>query len=163
MQIDIASEQRRSSILFLFFVVFVINNNNNNAPGRTHTHTVARRALRHLGGHCDATPSLLHIWAEARRALAQQQKQRPRVKRRITLTFPRGTFFRLAFGTFGPTNQACCDFLSSLRHLLVLVSDDPWVTSFRFQRLSVAIQCFNLVCICHSFGSLLFFDQPRHT
>jgi len=75
------------------------------------------------------------------------------------------TFFPLAFETFGPINQACCDFLSSLDHRLFMVSDDPRETSFLFQRLSVAIQRFNSVFSCHSFGSLpaQFFDQPRHT
>jgi len=92
------------------------------------------------------TPSLHHIWAKARRALAQQQKQRPLVKGRNTLTFQRAIpFFRQAFETFGPINNACCDFFSSLghRHRLFLVSDDPRETSFIFQRLSAAIQIFN--------------------
>jgi hypothetical protein len=74
-------------------------------------------------------------------------------------------FFPLAFETFGPINQKGCDFLSSLGHRLFLVSDDPRETSFLFQRLSVAIQRFNSVCFCHSFGNLpaQFLDQSRHT
>jgi hypothetical protein len=74
-------------------------------------------------------------------------------------------FVPLAFETFGPINQACTDFLSSLGHRLSLVSDDPRETSFLFQRLSVSIQRFNAVCFCNSFGNLpaQFFDQPRRT
>jgi len=74
-------------------------------------------------------------------------------------------FIPLAFETFGPINQAGCDFLSSLGHRLSLVSDDPRESSFLFQRLSVAIQRFNSVCFCNSFGNLpaQFLDQPRHT
>ena len=72
-------------------------------------------------------------------------------------------FFPLAFETFGPINQAGCDFLSSLGHRLSLVTDDPRESSFLFQRLSVSIQRFNSVCFCNSFGNLpaQFFDQPR--
>ena len=74
-------------------------------------------------------------------------------------------FFPLAFETFGPINQAGCEFLSSLGHRLSLVSDDPRETSFLFQRLSVSIQRFNSVCFCNSFGNppAQFFYQPGHT
>ena len=72
-------------------------------------------------------------------------------------------FFPLAFETFGPINQAGCDFLSMLGNRLSLVSDDPRESSFLFQRLSVSIQRFNSICFCNSFGNLpaQFFDQPR--
>ena len=72
-------------------------------------------------------------------------------------------FFPLAFETFGPINQAGCEFLSALGHHHSLVSDDPRESSFLFQRLSVSIQRFNSVCFCNSFGNLpaQFFDQPR--
>jgi hypothetical protein len=64
-------------------------------------------------------------------------------------------FFPLAFETFGPINQAGCEFLSSLGHRLSLVlDDDPRETSFLFQRLSVSIQRFNSVCFNNSFGNL---------
>ena len=74
-------------------------------------------------------------------------------------------FFPLAFETFGPINQAGCDFLSTLGHRLSLVSEDPRESAFLFQRLSVAIQRFNSVCFSYSFGSLppQFPDHPRHT
>jgi hypothetical protein len=74
-------------------------------------------------------------------------------------------FFPLAFETFGPINQVGSDFLSALGHRLSLISDDPRESSFLFQRLSVAIQRFNSVCFCNSFGNLpaQFFDQPRRT
>jgi hypothetical protein len=70
-------------------------------------------------------------------------------------------FVPLAFETFGPINQADCDFLSSLGHRLSLV----WESSFLYQRLSVAVQRFNSVRFCNSFGNLpaQFFDQPRRT
>jgi hypothetical protein len=63
-------------------------------------------------------------------------------------------FFPLAFETLGPINQRGCDFLSSLGQRLSLVSDDPRESSFLFQRLSIAIQRFNSVCFCNSFGNL---------
>jgi len=133
---------------------------------RTHTHTVARRALCHLHGtSLWMTPSLFHIWAEARRVLAQQQKQRPHAYTgEILWHFQELPFFTSDIRNFRPINQACCDFLSTLGHRLFLVLDDPRETSFPFQRLSVAIQRFNSVCFCHSLGSLpaQFFDQLRH-
>jgi hypothetical protein len=61
-------------------------------------------------------------------------------------------FVPLAFETFGPINQAGCDFISSLGHRLSLVSDNPRESSFLFQRLSIAIKRFNSVCFCNSFG-----------
>jgi hypothetical protein len=71
-------------------------------------------------------------------------------------------FFSLAFETFGPINQVGSDFLSALGHRLSLISDDKRESSFLFQRLYVAIQRFNFVCFCNSFGNLpaQLFDQP---
>jgi len=89
------------------------------APGRTHTHTVARRALRQAGSSLLPTPSLLHMWAEARRALAQQQKQRPRVKRKSALIFPRATFFPSGIRNFRPYQSSMLwfPFISGLSFL----------------------------------------------
>jgi len=107
-----------------------------------------------------------HVWAEARRALAQQQQQRSHVKRRNTLTFPRATLFSLAFETFSPINQACCNFLSSLGHRLFLVSDDPRETSFLFQRQFCSNSALQFSLRLPLFRERLpaqFFDQPRRT
>jgi hypothetical protein len=60
------------------------------------------------------------------------------------------SFVPLAFETFGPINQAGCNFLSSLGHRLSLVLDDPRGSSLLFQCLSITIQRFNSVCAAHS-------------
>ena len=75
------------------------------------------------------------------------------------------SFFPLAVETFEPINQASHDFISPLGHQLSLVSDDPRESPFLFQRLSVAIQRFNSVYFCNSFGNLpaQIFYQPRRT
>jgi hypothetical protein len=49
-------------------------------------------------------------------------------------------FVPLAFATFGPINQAGCDFLSSLGHYLSLVSDDPR------ENLPFSFNAFPLLC-----------------
>lgn len=60
-------------------------------------------------------------------------------------------FFPLALETMGPINQAGQEFVSDLGHRITLVTEDPRETAFLFQRLSVAIQRFNAVCLANSF------------
>ena len=74
-------------------------------------------------------------------------------------------FFPIAFETIGPINQVGSKFISALGQRLTRITDDPRESSFLFQRLSVAVQCFNGVCFTNSFGNMhdQFFDLPRHT
>jgi len=133
------------------------------APGRTHTHTVARRALRHLGRH----------YGRRRRCFNCEQKRVVRwLSSRSSGDAWRGEilwhFQELAFPLWYSKLSALSikhTVISSLDNRFFLVSDDSRETSFLCQRLSQKIQRFNSVCFCHSFGNLPapFFDQPRHT
>lgn len=74
-------------------------------------------------------------------------------------------FFPLAFETMGPINQDGHDFISELGHHISSLTEDPRETSFLYQRLSVAVQRFNAVCLANSFshGPDDFTNQPKHT
>jgi len=63
-------------------------------------------------------------------------------------------FLPIASETFGPNNQVGTDFISALGHRISSITDDLRETYFLFQRLSVAIQRFNVVCFANSFGSI---------
>ena len=44
------------------------------------------------------------------------------------------------------------NFLKELGRHLTLATDNPMETSYLFQRLSVALQCFNAVCVLGCLG-----------
>lgn len=60
-------------------------------------------------------------------------------------------FFPLAFETMGPMNVTGQDFLSEIGHRITSITEDPRETSFLFQRLSIALQRFNSICLSNSF------------
>jgi hypothetical protein len=55
--------------------------------------------------------------------------------------------------------------LSELGHRISSVTEDPRETSFIFQRLSVAVQRFNAVCLTNSFSHdhTDLANRPSHT
>jgi hypothetical protein len=74
-------------------------------------------------------------------------------------------FFPLAFETMGPINAAGHAFISDIGHRITSVTDDPRETSFLYQRLSIALQRFNSVCLTNSFCSdnTDLTTRPKHT
>jgi len=136
-------------------------------PLWSHTHTMERRTLCHLGrdrhrhlGCSLISERLIRLrWLSS---CSSSQKERRQVRR----NFFQLPFFPLAFETFDPINQVGSDFYCALGQLLSLISDDPRETSFLFRRLSVSIQCFNSVCFYNSFETChaaQCLDQPRRT
>jgi hypothetical protein len=61
-------------------------------------------------------------------------------------------FYPVAVETMGPINEVSQDFIPELSHRVFSVTEDPRETSFIFQRLSVAVQRFNAVCLTNSFS-----------
>ena len=57
----------------------------------------------------------------------------------------------VAFETMGPMNSTGAEFIKSLGRKLTQRSGDPRETSFLWQRLSIALQRFNVVCFRGSF------------
>jgi hypothetical protein len=74
-------------------------------------------------------------------------------------------FFPLAFETMGPINEVGQDFISEIGHRITSVTEDPREASFLFQRLSVALQRFNSICLSNSFchDNTDFTTRPKHT
>jgi hypothetical protein len=68
-------------------------------------------------------------------------------------------FFPIVIEPFGPINEVCSAFISTLGYRISLVTDDPCETCFLFQRLSVAVQHFNAVGI--DLFCKQFVVQPR--
>ena len=123
--------------------------------GWSHTHTMARWTLCHMGCHIHRhrcgiilKPHILLRWLSSWSSSCHTEGGK------IFRNRQQQSFIPLAFETFGPINQAGCDFLSSLGHRLTLVWDDPRVSSFHFQRISISIQRFKSVCLCNSCGNL---------
>ena len=63
-------------------------------------------------------------------------------------------FYPVAFETLGPLNTLGHDFISEIGRAISRISGDPRETSFFRQRLSVALQKYNAVCLSQSFPSL---------
>ena len=61
-------------------------------------------------------------------------------------------FVPLAFESMGPIGSKATIFLKELGRRLTLAMDNPLETAHLFQRLSVALQCFNAVCVLGCFG-----------
>jgi hypothetical protein len=94
-------------------------------PGWSHTNTVARWTLYHLRRnshrHCCCLVLEQHRFMRGFSSRSCGCTEGREIRRNCCPV----SFCSLAFGTFGPVNQAGCDFLSSLGHRLSLVSDDP--------------------------------------
>ena len=58
----------------------------------------------------------------------------------------------LAFESMGPIGSKATIFLKELGRRLTLATDNPLETAHLFQRLSVALQRFNAVCVLVCFG-----------
>ena len=63
------------------------------------------------------------------------------------------TFLPIAIETFGPINHEGADFLSTLGGQIFSLTRDNREHSFLLQRISIAIQRFNAVCIRGTFVS----------
>ena len=61
-------------------------------------------------------------------------------------------FVPLAFESMGPIGSKTIIFLKELGRRLTLATDNPLETAHLFQRLSVALQRFNAVCVLGCFG-----------
>ena len=60
-------------------------------------------------------------------------------------------FFPVAIETLGPLSASCQTFLSDIGRRIAQRTSDPRETMFLFQRISVAIQRFNAVCLANTF------------
>ena len=65
------------------------------------------------------------------------------------------TFVPIALETMGPISAKSLVFLRELGRRLARTSDDPRESTYLFQRLSVAIQRFNAVCVAGTLGDCL--------
>ena len=63
-------------------------------------------------------------------------------------------FQPLAFETLGPVNVSASDFIGSLGRKLQVSSNDSRARSFLWQRISVAVQRYNAVCLSGTFETL---------
>jgi hypothetical protein len=66
-------------------------------------------------------------------------------------------FFRVTIETLGPLSASSQIFLSEISRRIAQRTSDPRETAFLFQRISVAIQRFNAVCLANTFELA---DQP---
>jgi len=60
-------------------------------------------------------------------------------------------FFQVALETLGPMSVSAQEFLAQIGRCLTDATTDPRETTFLFQRLSVAVQRFNAVCLADTF------------
>ena len=65
------------------------------------------------------------------------------------------TFVPIALETMGPISAKSLVFLRELGRRLARTSDDPRESTYLFQRLSVAMQRFNAVCVAGTLGDSL--------
>ena len=63
-------------------------------------------------------------------------------------------FQPIAFETLGPINSSGADFINNIGRRLQEVSGDVRAGSFLWQRLSIAVQRFNAVCLLGTFEAL---------
>jgi hypothetical protein len=69
-------------------------------------------------------------------------------------------FVALAFETMGPINADGLSFLRELGRRISITTDDRRETSFLLQRISVALQRFNAVCLTNTFNHRNDDGQP---
>jgi hypothetical protein len=60
-------------------------------------------------------------------------------------------FFLVAIETLGPFCECCQDFIKEIGRRTTLRTSDPRETAFLFQRISIALQRFNSVCLTNTF------------
>ena len=73
-------------------------------------------------------------------------------------------FIPVALETLGPMSASAVEFIEDIGHKLKEVTSDPRETQFLFQRLSVAIQRFNVVCLADTFRDVVESSSwPFHT
>ena len=65
------------------------------------------------------------------------------------------TFVPLAFETLGPVNSSAAEFISAIGRRAQVASGDNRACSFLWQRLSIAVQRYNAVCLLGTFEALL--------
>ena len=68
-------------------------------------------------------------------------------------------FVPIAIESHGPLNCKALQFLSALGHRISVKTSDPRETSFLYQRISVAVQRFNAICIFDSFRNVFAADH----
>jgi hypothetical protein len=66
-------------------------------------------------------------------------------------------FFPVAIETLGPFSECSQDFIKEIGRRTTLRTSDPRETAFLFQRISIALQRFNSVCLTNTFTTA---DQP---
>jgi hypothetical protein len=70
------------------------------------------------------------------------------------------TFVPIALETMGPISAKSLAFLRELGRRLARTSDDPRESTYLFQRLSVAIQRFNAVCVAAHWVTVWSLHRP---
>ena len=60
-------------------------------------------------------------------------------------------FYPVALETLGPICESAHEFLEDIGHKITELTADPRETQFLFQRLTVAVQRFNAVCLSETF------------
>ena len=61
------------------------------------------------------------------------------------------TFIPVALETMGPMCASAVEFVQDIGHKATAVTSDPRETQFLFQRISIAVQRFNAVCLADTF------------
>ena len=70
-------------------------------------------------------------------------------------------FMPIAVESHGSYSKSAADFLSELGRRISATTSDPRETSHLFQRLSIAMQRFNAVCIYDTFGGMINGDADE--
>ena len=72
---------------------------------------------------------------------------------KYTALVPVYSFVPLAFETLGPMNSAGSAFIDEIGNRTRSVTGDVRATSFLWQRLSMAVQCYNSICLLGTFAT----------
>ena len=68
-------------------------------------------------------------------------------------------FVPIAIESLGPLGGKATSFLSELGHRITAATSDVKKTSYLYQRISVALQRFNAICIYNTFLEVLYDDD----
>jgi hypothetical protein len=85
-------------------------------------------------------------------AAAAAELATTRKERKYTVLSATHTFIPIAFESLGPVGSRATRFLKELGRRLTVATDNPLETSYLFQRVSIALQRFNAICVMDSFG-----------
>src|SRR6218665_977371 len=102
-----------------------------------------RAAGAWLGTLLSSTPLQSRTAPDLPRQRVLLLKLQQRKSAKYTAILPAYCFVPLAFKTLGPINHEGTAFFNNLGHRLAKITGDSWVTTFLYQRLSVAIKRFN--------------------